>query len=81
MFPLKIKLILIAVLAGILSFAGYTAYIYNKGGEAVEAKQATEQLKNEVTVRKSYDKIDKKTPFSADKRDAIEWLYGHGGRK
>ena len=80
-FTLKIKLIITAVVAGILLFAGYTAYIYNKGEENVKTKQVTKQLENEVKVRKSYDKIDKKTPFSADKSDALEWLYRHGGRK
>lgn len=75
---LQNRLTIVLVIIGVLAFSGYTAYIYMKGEAHVEAKQATEQLKQEVKTRKAYEKIDKHTPYSAGKSESIEWLRQYG---
>ena len=52
------------------------AYFYGRheGSVACELAHAQAQVEVEKKVRKSNAKIDKATPFSADKRTAIEWL-------
>lgn len=77
MSSLQIKLIIAAFLLAVSAFGGYTYYIYHKGETAQSNKQATEQLKTEVKIRKTYEKIDKQTPYGADKSVAIDWLYQH----
>ena len=71
---LKLGRILSAI-AALLVIAGI---IYYKGGEGERAHQATEQVKHDKKVRKANDKIDKATPFDADKRHAIDWMYQYG---
>lgn len=72
-----LQLRLILILVSVLSIGGYSYYLYHKGEVAQSNKQATEQLKQEVQTRKAYEKIDKQTPYGADKSVAIEWLYNH----
>jgi predicted negative regulator of RcsB-dependent stress response len=81
MFSIKVKIIVASVILGLLAFAGYTAYTYNKGKVEAESKQVKAQLKKEIEVRKTYEKIDEATPYSADKHDSIKWLLNYGGRE
>lgn len=53
------------------------AAAYFAGGSGCERKHATEQLKVNERLGKADDKIDAQTPFSADKRTAVEWLRQH----
>lgn len=75
---LQNKLVLALIIIGVLAFGGYTTYVYWKGEAHVEAKQATAQLKQEVKTRKTYEKIDKATPYSAGKSESIDWLRQYG---
>lgn len=65
-------------LVGILAIMAVAGYLYHKGGSDERAHQAVEQLKQNAKVRKSYDKIDKQTPFDGDKQHALEWLRQYG---
>lgn len=47
---------------------------YSNGQLACQASQATGQVKQDTKVKAAYDKVDAKTPFSANKRDAVKWL-------
>lgn len=35
------------------------------------------QLEHEITVRKNNEKIDRKTPYNADRVDKFKWLREH----
>lgn len=78
--PLKIKIYIGVGLACLALFGSYSYYIYNKGKNEVEQKQAVKQLEQEIIVRKKYEKVDKQTPFNADKRESLDWLYTNCGR-
>lgn len=65
------------IIAGAIAFGGYSTVIYFKGGKAEQLKQANEQIKQDEKTRKSHAKIDRATPFSADKHDAGVWLLNY----
>ena len=59
------------VLAG-LAFVEYKTY--TAGEKAETGIQATAQVKEDIKVRRTNANIDKQTPYTASKRDAIKWL-------
>lgn len=66
----------VAVAVGLLTafWAGYREGDVT-GTARCQVAHATEQLKVTEDARKSYDKIDRKTPINADKSARIEWLF------
>lgn len=52
------------------------AYIIGSyGGKAkCETKQQVKQLEHTVKVKKSHEKIDRKTPYAADRSTRLEWM-------
>ena len=70
---------LILMLGGAAILVGIGVYWYGRmeGSQLCEARHAQEQLKLEVKARKSYEKIDRSTPFSANRATRIEWLLQH----
>lgn len=65
------------ILGAVMLVLSTSFYSYKAGKDACELRQAEAQLKNDQKVRKAYEKIDKETPFSADKSGAINWLLQH----
>lgn len=64
------------IIAAVVAFSGYSAWVYNKGGTGIQLRQANEQIKQDDKTTKAHAKIDRATPFSADKKEAGIWLLG-----
>lgn len=76
---LRIYLIIAAiyiVVSGVLA-----GYIYEKGFSAGKEDAKIEQEKYEKKVKGNDVKIDKKTPFDADRTAQLGWLYGYTVRQ
>lgn len=58
------------------------AYIVGtySGKVKCQAKQEVTQLKHEVKVRRTHEKIDKKTPYAADRSTRFEWLQQNSSK-
>ncbi|WP_299074778.1 hypothetical protein [uncultured Paraglaciecola sp.] len=64
------------IVIGLLIAAIPTAYLigtYNGKRDCV-AEVKVKQLEHEVKVRKRHEKIDKQTPYNADKSKRFEWM-------
>lgn len=76
-FLANIRLIGFALIVAMIP----TAYLIGgyKGRVKCEARQELEQMKHEAKVRRNYEEIDRKTPYSADRAHKLEWLRNHAG--
>lgn len=72
----KLNIILVVVI--LISIATYTGYWFKKGYSTGELKVINAQIDVEKKVRKKHAKVDKQTPFNADKRKSLDWLYQYG---
>ena len=71
---INLKLIGMAALgAGILAVTAYGAGRWD-AMKACDNRHAKAQLEQNETVRKSYEKIERKIPYSADRAARWEWL-------
>lgn len=80
LFSLKIKIFILAFLLGGGLLAGFSYYFYKKGKDEAQFRQTINSLENEIKVYKSYEKIDKDTPFNSSKRESLDWLWTKAGR-
>lgn len=66
--------LLAAAALGLLAYSHHAGYV--SGQAAYEQKIKLAQKKHDVKVGKDYAKIDKATPFNADRDVAGKWLLG-----
>lgn len=69
------------IIAVLLAFGGYTAYIYNKGQSQAEAKSAIIQIKHEKKVKETFREIENKSPDRDDPYAMAEFLLSHAVSK
>lgn len=70
----KWVLIGLAVVAFSITQAMALNQAKQRGIAECQQAQVEAQAEHDRKVKKTYDKIDKKTPFGAGQRDAVEWL-------
>jgi hypothetical protein len=74
---INLKLIGMAALgAGILAVTAYGAGRWD-AMKACNNRHAKAQLEQNEKVRKTYEKIERKIPYSADRAARREWLLKH----
>jgi hypothetical protein len=74
---INLKLIGMAALgAGILAVTAYGAGRWD-AMKACDNRHAKAQFEQNEKVRKSYEKIERKIPYSADRSSKLEWLRLH----
>jgi len=75
---INLKLIgMVALGAGILAVTAYGAGRW-EAMKACDARHKVAQLEQNEKVRKTYEKIERKIPYSADRAARREWLLQHG---
>jgi hypothetical protein len=74
---INLKLIgMVALGAGILAVTAYGAGRWD-ASKACDARHAKAQFEQNEKVRKTYEKIERKIPYSADRAARWEWLRLH----
>lgn len=74
---MTLNLWIISVVLGLALIGGAGYHVYSKGVESGKVIAKAEQDKHEKKVKKNDIKIDKNTPFSADRDTQLKWMYGY----